>query len=246
MKNRRTKKSAAARVRPFWILLVFAFVAAGAGGYYAAMWPGFHLKSLRLSGNRVVSERRILDAAQIDGRSNIWLQNMHAAAARIERIPSIEEAHISRSLPATVSIVVYERQPYARVREGKQLIVVDRTLRVLEPTRGRGAELASLQAPGPPPVSEEPGRFIHSEALRELAKDLGILNAAGLHVRQLRLDRLSDLSAVLAEGTIVLLGDDSDLAQKAALVEPIRAQAGQGKVVRRIDVRAPKTPVVSF
>lgn len=245
MKNRRTKKSAAARLRPFWILLVAVFAAAGVGGYYAATWPGFHPKALHVSGNRAVSEKRILDAAQIDAWSNIWLQNMGAVAARIERIPSIGAVRIARSLPARVDITVTERQPYALVSDGHLRLLVDRALRVLETTRARAAGLAVLEAPIPA-GSQTPGSFIHDQALKGLCADLGVLSGAGIVVRRLRYDRLSDLSAVLSDGTLVLFGDDSDLSSKAALVGPIRAQAGQGKPVRKIDVRAPKTPVVSF
>ena len=79
----RRKRSAAARLRPFWILLVLLIAVGGLGGYYAATWPGFRAHQIIVIGNRRVTAKAILHHAAINRRLNIWLQNMRAAADRV-------------------------------------------------------------------------------------------------------------------------------------------------------------------
>ncbi len=130
---KRKKRSAAARVRPYWFLLAVLAILAAAGGYWAATWPGFLPTHVAISGNHVVPASQIAQRAQISTHENIWLQNMRAAQARIEAIPSVKEAYIHRTLPAGVRIAITERTPYAVLRYGDGDVLVDRDLRVLAP-----------------------------------------------------------------------------------------------------------------
>lgn len=242
-KPRRTKKSAAARVRPFWILIVIVLVAAAAGGYYAAGWQGFRLKRVVVEGAVVVPRAEIISRAAIDGRRNLWLQPMSAAADRIKAIPYVDDVRIRRSLPATVSIFVSERKPFALVGSGGERLIIDRRLRVLQ-FADRDPALPVLAVRMPP---VKPGQVVGDERLRTLARDVETLERAHLAARDLSYDRLGDLLVRLYDGVLVKFGDDSTLQAKASLVEPILSQTQrEGKRVRAIDLRAPRTPVVVF
>lgn len=244
-KPRRSKKSAAARMRPFWILILLLLAAAGAGGYYAANWPGFYVKHVAVAGNFRVERGEILKRAGIAPAQNLWLQNMGKAAARVKAIPYIEDVRVHRSLPADVAITVTERKPFAVVRDGAQSFLIDRDVRVLEAGPGH--------TPGLPvfvrrmPHAPVPGEFLRDQALAAFVKDYGALLAAHVVARELNFDRLGDLTAVLSNGIIAKLGDDSDLTVKAQLVDPILSQSQHvGRRVRAVDLRAPKTPVVVY
>lgn len=242
--SKRRKKSAAARMRPFWMLFVFLVFAVGVGLYYAATWRGFYPKRLTVAGNRVVPAAQILSQAAIAPHENVWLQNMGAARRRVESIPYVKQAAIHRSLPASVSIVVEERRPFALVQFGAQRLLVDHDLRVLQSGAGAAA-LPVLTARNE--AALPPGAFIRDNALQRLRDDVDALMQAHVPVRSLRYDKFGDLVATTPGGIALLLGDDTDIAKKTHLIDPIISQvSATGKRLAAVDLRAPKTPVVVY
>jgi cell division septal protein FtsQ len=240
---RRKKKTAAARLRPFWFLIVLVAAAAGFGGYYAATWPGFHPRSLSVTGNRVVSAREIAARARISREQNVWLQNMGAAAGRVASIPYIRTAAIHRGLPATVQIVVTERVPYARLRYGADTALVDRDLRVLEYGSG-SSTLPTFTGVG---IMPKPGALLKDANVARLRDDYAALSDAHVIVASLHYDKFGDLVATMRNGVQLLLGDDRSLPQTVPLVGPILSQvSASGRKIAQVDLRAPKTPVVVY
>jgi cell division septal protein FtsQ len=243
-KPRRRKPSPIARIRPFWFLLVLVAAIAGAGGYYAATWPGFFPKSIRVSGNRVVTASEIAERAQISGGRNLWLQNMRAAAARVAGIPYIGEVMVHRALPASVRIEVTERVPYAEVRSGANTVTIDDGLRVIQLGLARSG-LPIFETTAHEPLI--PGTFLKDDTLRRLRDDFEALARAHVAVGLLRYDKYGDLVALTRGGVELMLGDESALAQTAALVDPILSQvAASGRKIAAVDLRTPRTPVVVY
>lgn len=231
-------------MRPFWILFVLAAIAAGVGLYYAAAWPGFLPKRVSVGGNRVVPASQILSRAAISPHENLWLQNMGAAAQRIQAIPYVKTATIHRSLPASVRITIEERRPFALVQFGAKRVLVDHDLRVLQ--GGQAAPtlpvIAGKDAPEP-----RDGTFIRDADVQRLRDDDDALVRAHVPVRSLRYDRFGDLIATTPGGIALLLGDDTDLSKKTGLIDPIISQvSATGKKLASVDLRAPKTPVVVY
>ncbi len=241
---RRKKKSAVAALRPFWFLIALVVIAAAFGAYYAATWPGFFPNGVTIAGNRVVSTREIASRAQISTHSNLWLQNMHSAAARIEAIPYVKQGAIHRSLPAKVAIVITERVPYAVLYYGKQAALVDRDLRVLQPLDEPAALPEFVLKSGHMPVA---GAFLKDASALQLRDDFDMLARAHVIVSSLRYDKFGDLIATMHSGVRLLLGDDADLQKKTALIGPILSQVAlTGRRIAAVDLRAPKTPVVVY
>lgn len=243
-RTKRRKKTAAARLRPFWFLFALVALLAAGAGYWAATWPGFFPSRITVTGNRTVPSQTIIDRARIEPRANLWLQNMRAAAARIAQIPYVKDARVHRSLPALVRLEVTERIPYAVVRFGGRSVVVDRDLRVLE--TGEGADALPVFALKGQAVPI-PGVFLKDPQAARLRDDDELLAAEHVAAAGLRYDRFGDLIVTMRSGVQLLLGDDTGLAQKAALVGPILSQvAAQGRRIAAVDLRAPKTPVVVY
>ncbi len=236
----RRKRSAADRLKPFWILLVLFSAVAGLGGYYAATWPGFRAHQIVVIGNHRVGAKDILHHAAINRRINIWLQNMRAAADRVGTIPDVGQVTIGRSFPASVTIVVRERHPFAVVRAGVAKVVIDRDLRVLDAQAGPAFPqfIVNIRPPAP-------GKDVKDERVVRLRDDYDQLEAAHVIVAALRYDRFGDLVAVTPRGVQILLGDDEDMARKISLIGPILSQTA-GKKIAAIDLRAPATPVVRY
>lgn len=240
----RRKKSAGARLRPFWILFVLVAIAAALGGYYAATWPGFYPKSVTVRGNAVVPVSQILARAQIAAHENVWLQNTRKAAQRIETIPYVKKAAIHRALPAVVRITITERRPFAVLQTAGGRALVDRDLRVLQPAEQSASlpivvtKLESVPADG---------TFVKDAAAQRLRDDYEALAQAHVAVRSLKYDKFGDLVAQTRGGISLLLGDDSDLLKKTPLIDPIISQvSASGKKLAAVDLRAPKTPVVVY
>lgn len=241
---KRKQKSGAARLRPFWFLLVLLAAAAAFGGYYAATWPGFFPRSIAVRGNRIVPRAEILARARIVPDANVWLQNTRAASARIQAIPYVKDAAIHRSLPAGVRIDVTERVPYAIVKSGPSALLVDRDLRVLQSAPHGIALPVFVQKLANVPA---PGAFLKDEAILRLRDDYDALAQAHVIVTTLHYDKFGDLDAGMRSGVQLLLGDDSELAQKTGLIGPILSQvAANGRRVAAVDLRAAKTPVVVY
>jgi cell division protein FtsQ len=220
-------------------------IAGAFGGFYAATWPGFYPKSIAVRGNRMVPASQIVTRAAISPRENLWLQNMHAAASRIEAIPYIRTANIHRSLPASVRIVVAERTPFAVLEYGEQRALIDRDLRVLQSAQSReGLPLIVGKPLAPMPHA---GAFIRDDEIERLGEDYYALRQAHVAVTSLRYDRFGDLVANTPQGISLLLGDDSDLTKKTPLIDPIISQvSATGKKLAAVDLRAPHTPVVVY
>jgi cell division protein FtsQ len=241
---KRKRKSHAARLRPFWFLLVILAGAGAFAGYYAATWPGFFPRSISVTGNSAVPRAQILSAAQIAPRANVWLQSMRAASSRIESIPYVKTARIHRSLPARVRIDVTERRPYAQLHTQKGNVIIDHDLRVLQrapsgtPLPVFVSRLAQMPANGV---------YVKSEPVQRLRDDYDELTQAHVIVRTLSYDRFGDLVASIHGGVRLLLGDDSQLQEKTPLIGPILSQvASTGRRIAAVDLRAVKTPVVVY
>ena len=246
IKARRRKPSAASRLRPFWILISAILVVAVVAGYFFATWPALRPHGIEVKGNRVVPGSQIIAKAAVARDRNLWLQNTHAMAAKIETIPYVYTASVHRRLPATLTISVTERVPFATVRSGSTRAVVDRDLRVLQFADSETKEFPAftLHATTRP---LQPGAFLDDAVLRELRSDYDLLVSAHITPDALETDKYGELVATLHSGVLLLLGDDEDLAKKIQLINPILSQLQREKrPIAAIDLRAPSTPIVRY
>ena len=241
---RRRRPGAAARLRPFWFLLAFVLAIVAFGAYWFATWPALDPHTIDVSGNQVVSKDSIVEAARIDVRRNIWLQNTGAMARRVMAIPYVDTASVHRAPPSTVRIMVTERAPFAVVRTPHGDLVVDRALRVLQRQNG-ASTLPSIVVSNV--ASYAPGAFLDEASLRTLRDDLEKLLDAHVDIASLTYDRLGDVDGTLQDGVRVLFGDEDGFEKKIALVNPILAQVGRNRrPIAAIDVRAVGTPIVEY
>jgi len=244
---RRRKPSLVARARPFWILLLVVAALLVWAGIWLARSPWFRVSNVTIDvpAGSPVSRDRVSAVAAIAPDANIWLLDTGGIARRIEAIPYVDRATISRSQfphPA-LDIAIAVRSPSACVSAGGQDVTIDATARVLQ---------AGCAAPALPSIEAgnvavpAPGGSIVDGEITGLLADARILADARLDIRRLSRDRWGGLDAVDATGVTLEFGDDADLAKKAALVQPVRNGIGTRRPIRAIDLRAPKTPTVEF
>jgi cell division septal protein FtsQ len=111
-------------VRRGWIaaavLLVEAGVLAG-----ALTLPAFRVRTVAVSGNRLLSSAVLLRAAGVPA-SSIFTVNGTAVRTRLLQLPWLADATVTTELPGTVRIAVTERTPVLRIRSAAgDLLVAD-------------------------------------------------------------------------------------------------------------------------
>jgi cell division protein FtsQ len=241
---KRRKKNAAARLRPFWILIGFLILLGVAATAGAVLWPGFTPKAIDVTGNHNASRAEIVAKAAVAPNVNIWLQNPRAIEARVASIPYVGAVHVHRVPPATIAIDVTERIPFAVVTEGSQAVLVDRDLRVLQAANAPSDLVTFTLSPGP---DLAPGDFLKTADAIRLKTAYDELIAAHVVPIALGYDKFDGLVGTMRGGIRVMLGDDDEMARKIALIDPILAQVvRKGKPADAIDLRAPNTPVVVY
>jgi hypothetical protein len=245
--SRRRKPSVAARVRPFWILGVLGACVLVAAGVWFMRAPQFRVTRVGIDVplGSPVSAADVRAAAAIGADANVWLLWPPAIARRIEALPYVDRASVHRGqFPAPfVELGVSMRRATSCLDTGNGEVTLDATARVLQ-SGCASPRLPRLVATGA--ALPAPGVVVSASAVQRLLADATTLADAGLSMRSLGWDRWGGLEGVDASGVVLRLGEDDDLAAKAALVGPVRAGIGSKRPLRAIDLRAPRTPTVEF
>ena len=95
---------------------------------------GFGINQVNVTGQHFASDSDIYDAIDLTNVRTFAAFDSEAALKRIERIPWIDKAQITRVYPGTLDIVVRERTPSIVWTRGNETYLVDATGRVLGPT----------------------------------------------------------------------------------------------------------------
>jgi cell division protein FtsQ len=225
--------------------MLLAILVLAAGAVLFARWPALRPRNVEVGATTVVSRDDVLAKAAIDPGVNIWLQNTGAMRQRIETIPYVKEAFITRVPPADVHITIVERAPYAVLVSGTMQALADHDLRVLGPVQPNDATLPRFTLAQPLPGG--PGTFVTDSATLSLRADNDALAAAHVDAATLAHDTYGDLIVTLHNGIRVLFGEERELTKTIPLVKPILDQVGRkGRPIDAIDLRAAATPVVVY
>ncbi len=187
------------------VMLLVAALFATIGKPVTADWvqeasrdAGFVLTNLTISGAERTSERDILARLDIDTGMPLLAVDLKKLQARIEALPWVRRAAITRILPGDLNIKIEERVPFALWQRGGKLRLID-TEGVVITRRGLTAfsDLLMIVGDGGP---TEVGRLY--ETLR-LAPDLADRIKTVVRVGMRRWDLLFE------NGIRVKLPDDS-------------------------------------
>ena len=122
---------------------------AGAGAVLADF--GFRIREIRIAGARRVAREAVLDAAGLRLGAPIFAFDPAAVRDRLEAVPWIGRAAVSRVLPDVAAVRIEERRPFALWQRGGRLALVDRAGEVITAhALHRFAELPMVVAPAAP------------------------------------------------------------------------------------------------
>jgi len=200
--------------------------------------PVLDVDEVAVTGARRLDPDELREVAGIGLGRPLLLADLDGAAERIEALPWVADAQVTRDLPGTVVVSVREREAVAVVTGGGRAVLVDAQGRVLaEPTAADGPQVQVVVGDGPP----APGRSV-DRALRSAIELAGRLRENP--VGAVTAVRLSPLRLQLVEGGVVDLGDDTDLDAKVEAFRTLYARVDRS-CLSRIDLTVPTHPVVT-
>jgi cell division protein FtsQ len=117
----------------------------------ALQWTGLLVEQVTLTGQRFTADADVFAAIDIPNSGSLVTFDAAAARARIEALPWVQTATISRIYPASLEVRISERRPAALwINNGREYLV-DGSGRVLSPLKsGTQVKLPRLSGAGAP------------------------------------------------------------------------------------------------
>lgn len=217
------------RLRP-WLVAILLVALVGTGIWLVWFSQAMVVTGTKVTGQRLVPEARIVRVARVPHGVQLARVDLGAIEARVESIPAVKDADVSRAWPDKVGIAVTEREPVA---------VVERPASGLQAVDSEGVLFLGYEKrpPGLPLIRTAPD--IRTEALAEAASVITSLRAdVGARVESLDVESVDRIVLELKDGRKVLWGSAEQSADKAEVVAALLARK-----VDFIDVSVPGRPV---
>ncbi len=184
------------------------------------------VRDVQILGAGTVPAQEVREAAAVPAGVPLASVDLTAVERRVDRLPEVRTARVERDWPHSVRVTVTERTAVAAVPTGTRYRLVDRGGVVFRTTSSRPAGLPVM-------VVSRPGST--NAATRSALQVLANLTP-GLRTRLVRLEapRSTRIRLVLRAGRMVIWGDSSRSARKAAAATALLGRPGH-----TIDVSAP-------
>lgn len=213
-----------ARIRWRRIGAALAVIAVFAGLVALYFSPALRVQKAQVSGAQTVSAQEVWSRADLDGAS-LLTADLSAAESRVEELPMVKEATITRRWPQTLRIDITERTPWAVWQAGGDAYVVDEDGVVLTAEPPEGAPVIRVDSAG---EDLEPGRRVDSDAVA-LARSLTqqVPEALEQKIATFEWSGVSGLTITTDAGYSVVLGDSQNMDYKLAVWREIEAELGR-------------------
>ncbi|MGH3411506.1 MAG: cell division protein FtsQ/DivIB [Marmoricola sp.] len=228
--SRRRRRILGARLR---ILLAVVLVAAVvvAGGWLLYFSSYLTAQRVTVTGEHQTTAQRVLRVAKVPTGTPLVRLDLGAIRARVEGIPGVRSAQVSRAWPHTVDIEVTERHAVAVVARGRGpqgLQGVDASGVVFGHYRNRPPRLPLIRARA----------GVSAEALGQAARVAGSLpGSLAREVDSIRLDAHDQIRLQLRHGRVVLWGSAAHSDRKAKVAAVLLRRK-----VQQVNVTVPDRP----
>ncbi|MCU1369266.1 MAG: ftsQ [Ilumatobacteraceae bacterium] len=224
------------RRRLRWVMAAVVIAVLVGGAYALAQSPVLDVDHVEVRGTSRTERAEAVEAAGIASGSAMVGVDAPAVEGRLEALPWVERATVSRSWPGTVEIAVVERTPVAVVGTGSDAVQVDGDGRVLGPVTD--TDLPVLGGDGAVAGrSLSPTQRWVVAAVADLPDDLrSEVAAASATPAGIRL--------TLHDGIDVRWGDSRQSTAKADAVRVLLDQADR-TTIDTIDVSVPRAATVT-
>ena len=220
------------------LLLGLTIISLAVGGYFLSKSSLFDVDEIVVEGVAGELAAEVLQESRVQKGKPLLEVDSSASSKRIEEIPWVKEARISRSWGGTITIRVSTRDPVAAFKSAEGWLIVDIEGRVLQKEKALPYFLL--------PIEEEIGSLSLGEWAPEQV--IPLIKVAGTISSELTGDISSikgkdQIELLLFGGGKILFGDSTDIEGKVVAAATILSQVDQSSVLH-IDVRAPLTPVL--
>lgn len=191
--------------------------------------PAFKIQHVAISGEQTIGAADIRTAAQVPMGTPLIEADLGKVRARVEKIPSVASASVSRSWPQTVSITVTERVPVAVVSTGQGLQDID----------AGGVVFGHLQArPKGLPLITLAGSVDKSALVNAATVAASLPSSILSQVTSITVRTMDDIQLDMTGGRWIQWGNSDDSAIKAQVAADLLGQRAA-----HIDVSVPSNPV---
>jgi cell division protein FtsQ len=200
--------------------------------------PLLDVDHVRTSGGEHTTTAMVLAAAGIARGEGMVGVDTGAAERRIEALPWVDEATVTRRWPGTVDIRVTERTATAAVR------ITDTRWAEVDDT-GRVLAVRDAAPQGMPAVRGVEGRIAEGEPLPPAAADaLRVLDATATAFPGAVAEVGTDLDVTLGYGTTARFGTTDHLDEKVSALETVLVRVDLS-CLALVDLRAPGSPALT-
>jgi cell division protein FtsQ len=225
------------RRRLRWLAVVATIVCLAGALYLIANSALLDVDHIPVRGAQHVSVREVQAASGVHKGEALVFVDTDAVARRIERLPWVEHAAVTKLMPNSLRIIVTEYDPVAYVRAGRDVVLLAANGRALARVKAVPAGAVEIRGVRVAPANGEllsPPEAAHLTAQlpAALAQQVKAVDVGGVGV-----------SLVLARGGEVRFGAPTDLDAKAAAALAVLAHNGAAPFAF-IDVSTPATPVL--
>jgi cell division protein FtsQ len=215
------------RLRPF-LYAAAVLLLVGTGVWVLFFSSVVTVRDVSVDGSRTISPVRVRAVARAPMGRQLARVDLAAIRARVETIPAVKSASVSRSWPHTVAITVTERTPVAVVDRGAGLQAVDADGVLFGSFDTKPADLPML----------ETAPDVKSEALAEAARVVTSLRPdINAMVDRVEVESVDRIRLRLAGGRTVMWGSAEQSAQKAEVLAVLLERDA-----KEIDVSVPGRP----
>lgn len=154
MAKGRKRKKRSALYAPLSFILICAALVFGMSVF-------FRVSTVTVTGNSIYTEEEIIEASGIEQGDNLFFINRFSAVSRIfSKLPYVEAATISRSLPNNIVIEITESAALAYVTaEDGEKWAIDRSCKILANVDAAAAQ-SLIEVTGVTPISPSVGGIV--------------------------------------------------------------------------------------
>jgi hypothetical protein len=218
--------------------------------YDSASSDRFEVRSIHVHCNLLLSQADVEQVAAVKGINVFWIDSA-AVVERLRRLPLVQRADITPTLPDSVGVAIVERAPVAFWVSGGKSYLVDREGVILKPVDAeaqqvracagqpcdpRLAALPTVAQPDGQPLS--PGDRVEASALATSARLAAVLPGLGVQPLGFVWSRDFGLEVPTRDGWRARFDTTADLERQVRTLTSIREHLASTRTTAQvIDVR---------
>lgn len=239
------EKAKKKRKRKKIMLLVLLLLAVGAG--VAFKTDIFNIKNIKVSGEKGLTEKEVLEVSKDIKGENIFLFNSSNIIKRIKSLPYVDSVEVKKKYPNTVIFDMKEKSAAYYFKNGETFYILSPDMQILDRVSELNIENI-IEIKNTEESYGDEGSYIREvkereETVLKLFANINELETVNNKITALDTSNLGDIKAYIGEIEL-LLGADEDLIDKMELVFDILDNTEEVKIEKGyIDVRVKSAPV---